>query len=312
MKTQYISSLLRDGVALLGAFALLVSQVTLAQSSFTKDQPVYPAFEGWRQNPDGTFDFIFGYMNENWEQTPVVPVGENNFLSPGEADRGQPTHFYPRRNRFVFQVTVPADWGDRELVWTLNVNGQEHKAHATLSTAYVLDNVAIASETGSLGIGTSSPESRANVPPVLTVLGDEIRTTRVGESITIRSRVEDDGIPRVRPVRPMNEEDLRKRMLTPAPKPAVGKINGLHLGWHVFRGASDSVTFDPPQPKVWEDTRFGANSPWAVFWHPPEMPEDGIVEVTATFDTPGTYVLWGRADDGGLFHDGYITVEVSP
>jgi hypothetical protein len=37
-----------------------------------------------------------------------------------------------------------------------------------------------------------------------------------------------------------------------------------------------------------------------------------MVEVTATFDEPGTYILWGRADDGGLYGDAYITVNVSP
>ena len=54
-------------------------------------------------------------------------LGNTTFFSPGEADRGQPTHFLPRRNRFTFEVTVPSDWGDRELVWTLNVNGVERR-----------------------------------------------------------------------------------------------------------------------------------------------------------------------------------------
>ena len=64
-------------------------------------------------------------------------------------------------------------------------------------------------------------------------------------------------------------------------------------------------------PKPWEDTRTSANSPWGALWLPPEAPEDGLYEVTATFDTPGTYILWGRADDGGLYTDGYITVNVT-
>jgi hypothetical protein len=41
------------------------------------------------------------------------------------------------------------------------------------------------------------------------------------------------------------------------------------------------------------------------------VPEDGVYRVEATFDEPGTYVLWARADDGGLYHDGYVTVHVS-
>jgi hypothetical protein len=100
-------------------------------------------------------------------------------------------------------------------------------------------------------------------------------------------------------------------MFSPPIKPTVGKINALYVSWNVFRG-NGNVSFDPPQTKVWEDTRAGANSPWGVHWLPPEIPADGMVEVTATFDEPGTYILWGRADDGGLYGDAYITVNVSP
>ncbi len=34
--------------------------------------------------------------------------------------------------------------------------------------------------------------------------------------------------------------------------------------------------------------------------------------MTVTFSTPGTYILRGRADDGGLFADEEITVVVRP
>ncbi len=117
-----------------------------------------------------------------------MPVGENKYFSP-EKPTGVNPHFLPRRNRFTFEVTVPADWGDKELVWTLNINGVERKAYATLRQDYLVDNMVIASETGSLGAGTSSPESRANVPPVLTVQGDQVRTARVGEPVTLRAHL---------------------------------------------------------------------------------------------------------------------------
>ena len=74
----------------------------------------------------------------------------------------------------------------------------------------------------------------------------------------------------------------------------------------------DVVHFDPPQVKPWEDTRPSANSPWSWLWLPPQLPEDGVINVTVSFDEPGTYVLWGRADDGGLFNDQYLTVNVRP
>jgi hypothetical protein len=295
---------------LLVAVFLLVTSGTVVADTFQYGQHVEPAYEGWRPNADGTFSFMFGYMNENWTEQPDVEVGENNFFSPGDADRGQPTHFLPRRNRFTFEVVVPSDWGERELVWTLNVNGVERKAYATLKADYLVDNMVIASETGSLGAGTSSPESRANIPPVVTIQGDDIRTAKVGEEITFVTHVADDGLPVARRESTTSEDDLRRRMMRPPSRITVGKVNGLFLSWNKYRGPGN-VTFDPPMPKPWEDTRTSANSPWGALWLPPEAPEDGLYEVTATFDEPGTYVLWGRADDGGLYHDGYITVNVS-
>jgi hypothetical protein len=271
---------------------------------------VEPAYEGWRPNPDGSFSFMFGYMNENWFEEPNVAVGENNFFSPGEIDRDQPTHFLPRRNRFTFEVMVPADWGGRELVWTLNVNGVERKAYATLAPDYQVDNIVIASETGSLGAGTSSPESRANLPPIVIVQGDSIRAARVGEPLKLVTQVLDDGLPKPKRESTISERSLKARMMRPPTRITVNKVNGLFLSWNVYRGEG-KVTFDPPLPKPWEDTRTSANSPWGSLWLPPEVPEDGLYDVTATFDEPGTYVLWGRADDGGLYHDGYITVIVS-
>jgi hypothetical protein len=289
---------------------LLVTPLTVTAETYQAGQHVEPAYEGWRPNPDGSFSFMFGYMNENWFEEPNVAVGENNFFSPGEADRNQPTHFLPRRNRFTFEVVVPADWGERELVWTLNVNGVERKAYATLAQDYQVDNIVIASETGSLGAGTSSPESRANLPPIVTVQGDSIRTARVGEPLKLVTQVADDGLPKPKRESTISERSLKARMMRPPTRITVGKVNGLFLSWNVYRGEG-KVTFDPPLPKPWEDTRTSANSPWGSLWLPPEVPEDGLYDVTATFDEPGTYILWGRADDGGLYHDGYITVNVT-
>jgi len=294
------------------AFSLSVE----AQPSYRKGQYVEPAYEGWWENDDGTFSFVFGYHNENWEEKFDIAIGEGNFFSPGEADRGQPTHFLPRRNRFTFEVVVPADWGDKELAWTVSINGVSKTAYATLARDYVIDNVVIASETGSLGAGTSSPESRSNIAPVLTVMGDRtgdqvVRRVRVGEPLLIEANVEDDGLPRPRAAsisRP--EQQGQARWMQPPRRTTVGKTNGLFLSWNIYRGEG-TAAFDPPQIKPWEDTRTSANSPWGALWTPPPVPEDGMYRTNVTFDAPGTYVLWGRADDGGLYHDQYITVHVT-
>lgn len=307
---------------------VLCANPVFAQT-YSKGRHIEPAFEGWRPNDDGTFNMMFGYMNENWEETPDMPVGENNNFSPGDMDRGQPTHFLPRRNRFTFEVAVPSDWGERELVWTLNVNGVERKAYATLKPDYLVDNMIIASETGSLGAGTSSPESRANVPPVVTVQGDSIRAAAVGEALNLRAQIADDGLPKptdlVEEARRFVElteggslaaafitaEAIQKRrLMSPPINVTVNKVNGLFYSWNKWRGPGD-VTFDPPQVKVWEDTRTSANSPWGALWLAPPIPEDSLYEVTAMFSEPGEYILWGRADDGGLYHDAWVTVNVS-
>ncbi|HJN94577.1 MAG TPA: hypothetical protein QGF41_02545 [Gammaproteobacteria bacterium] len=297
-------------VALLFLVFLLTLPGVVNGQTYRKGQHVEPAFEGWRPNPDGSFNFMFGYMNENWEEEPNVPIGEGNNFSPGEADRGQPTHFLPRRNRFHFEVTVPSDWGERELIWTLNVNGVERKAYATLKADYLVDNMIIASETGSLGAGTSSPESRSNLPPVLTLEGDSVRVARVGEPISLSTHIWDDGLPKPRRESSNTSDELQRRMMRPPSRVTVGKVNGLFLSWNIYRG-DGKVSFDPPLPKPWEDTRTAANSPWGALWLPPEIPQDGVLEIKATFDEPGSYVLWGRADDGGLYHDTYVTVHVS-
>ena len=299
----------RVNALLIAVFLVFTSSVVVADT-FQYGQHIEPAYEGWRPNADGTFSFMFGYMNENWTEQPDVAVGDNNSFSPGDADRGQPTHFLPRRNRFTFEVVVPADWGERELVWTLNVNGVERKAYATLKDDYLVDNMVIASETGSLGAGTSSPESRANIAPTVTIQGDDIRTAQVGEEIAFVAQVIDDGLPVARRKSTIDADALMRRMMRPPTRITVGKVNGLFLSWNKYRGPGN-VTFDPPMPKPWEDTRTSANSPWGALWLPPVPPEDGLHEITVTFDEPGTYVLWGRADDGGLYNDSYITVNVS-
>jgi hypothetical protein len=92
----------------------------------------------------------------------------------------------------------------------------------------------------------------------------------------------------------------------------VQKIMGLHLTWFVYRGpVRGGVGFSPVQIAPWEDTRPYSNSPWASFWVPPELPEDGRWVTEVTFHEPGTYVLQGRADDDGLFTDKRVTVRVS-
>ena len=256
----------------LAALILLLSSQSLgAQLSYTKGQNVSPGYEGWEQNEDGSFNLLFGYMNRNWLEEVDAPIGPGNMISPGPADQGQPTHFLPRRNRFIFKVRVPADWGDKEMVWTLTTHGRTEYAYASLRTDYRVDNMVISSETGALGAGSSSPESRMNVPPVVRIVGDRELTARVGQPLTLVAEVTDDDLPRCSnasrcaaaraaaaddeaaddeasdddvvtddATADEAEEDTGPKLSSSAMRPpsrvTVGKRTGLHLSWFVYRG----------------------------------------------------------------------------
>ncbi len=302
------------------------------RASYSEGQGISPAFEGWMPNEDGSYEIVFGYMNRNWEEELHIPIGPDNYFSlvnvgelndmtvhrfdASQADKGQPTHFQPRRNRFFFSVTVPGDFAEsgQELVWTLTANGSTERAYGGIVRDYMIDNIVIMSETGSLGAGSSNETIRNNEPPVVELEGSQERTIAVGEPLVLVAKVTDDGVPnRGGTALPADgePEDLLRRAMNQPRRVTVGKINGLYFSWHVYRGEGAAASFDPPQVKTWEDTRAFANSPWGFFWSPPEAPEDDLWRTTVTFDEPGTYVLRGRADDGGLFSDVEVTVHVT-
>ena len=105
-----------------------------ASLTYTRGQSVIPVFFGWKENPDGTFDLLFSYINRNWQEEVDIPVGPDNNIQPAPfgPDAGQPTHFLPRVNRWQFAVRVPKDFGSKEVVWTLTSHGGNLRAYATL------------------------------------------------------------------------------------------------------------------------------------------------------------------------------------
>src|SRR3954462_14654445 len=86
----------------------------LANLRHWSGQGVAPVYEGFDINADGSYNMWFGYMNRNYEEEIDVPVGPDNSFEPG-ADRGQPTHFTPRRHKDVFSVSVPKDFDSQTL-----------------------------------------------------------------------------------------------------------------------------------------------------------------------------------------------------
>src|SRR5262249_34655912 len=108
------------GFSLALCAAVLLGTSLFAQTHFATGQDLQPVYEGWEHNADGTFSMVFGYLNRNYDEELDVPIGPNNTIEPG-GDRGQPTHFFNRRQQFMFKVKVPKDWGEKDLVWSVTV-----------------------------------------------------------------------------------------------------------------------------------------------------------------------------------------------
>ncbi|MEX0964181.1 MAG: hypothetical protein WDZ52_09115 [Pseudohongiellaceae bacterium] len=306
--------------------AVLVTQASNAQTRYMqlRGQITSPAFEGWWPNDDGTFKLFFGYMNTNWEQQFDIPVGQANYFSevePGQlddlsedkfdfssADMGQPTHFYPRRNPFLFTVDVPADFAEKELVWTLKTQGQTNRAYGTLKPDYRIDPQVISTEVGG-NYGSLSDALRMNIPPELRLEGESFRTVRVGQPLDLAVRASDpDNLPERREFR---ENPSLDQLYRPPSSIVAMSGPGLRFSWTVYRGPESKATFTPVQFKTYTDTRMYANSPWAPPYAIPNPPEDGRWEAKVVFDEPGEYVLRGIASDGSLFTYQNINVTVT-
>ena len=283
----------RQRAVLLLTVVASVSMLTAAGGQtiiFERGQNVVPAFEGWEQQPDGTFDLIFGYMNRNSREKVFIPIGPNNHVEPGGPDQGQPTFFEPRRNRYMFRVNVPPDFGTEEIVWTLVVDGKTEQAYGSLKPDYVNDSPMMQKDVGGL-----RAERELNVAPQVSIEGAMTRTATVGEPITLTAVASDDDIP--------------------PRQPAAGRVPvnynawGLRLAWIVWRGDGNQVTFEPEQFDI--HPNYDGNSPWSPGWEPPPVPADGKYPVTATFSEPGTYVLRAFAHDGGLQNQADVTITVT-
>jgi hypothetical protein len=304
------------------ALCLGIARHVGAQTMQSKGLAVSPAFEGWLQNPDGSIDVVFGYMNSNWQEEFDVPVGPENNIEPGGPDQGQPMHFFPRRNRYVFKVRVPKDFGDKELVWTLTTNGKTRTAYGSLNADYLLNDLAMETDLGTFGGGTvTTPEIRMNTPPSLDVIGETVLKAKVGVPLTVAAHATDDGLPpsRERGNRAVGSQTAEEagvtdlRLIPPRQITQSAASGSVWVSCIVYRAVPGArVAINPDQVETWEDTRTAANSPWAPRWRPPTPPSDGRWQAQVTFDRPGEYVLRWHATDGGLFADRDVHITVTP
>lgn len=282
------------GVLLLAGLILIGGAAPSSQIQYLSGQNIAPDYQGWELNPDGSYEMVFGYLNRNYEEHLHIPIGPNNNIEPGGPDRGQPTYFLPRRSRNVLRIKVPADFGNKELVWTITANGKTDRAYGTLKPDYAHDKaVQYLNNSGMSMVG----RAERNQAPAVSIEGAPQRSATVGVPVALSALVTDDGIPAPRP----------------APRGSVGFRSsvGLRVAWFVFRGQGSTVTLDPEQIKVYPDhVTEGGNSPWSPGWVPPPLPRDNRFPVNVTFAEPGTYVMRVLAHDGGNETARDVTVTV--
>lgn len=271
--TRFAFSLLAGCFALRVASAQPQLPTYNPQTQFSTGQDVVPVYEGWLRNKDGTFTFVFGYFNRNWKEEIAIPAGPDNKLEPGEMERGQPTYFLPRRQPWVFRVTVPKDWGQQELVWTITAHGRTEKAYAQLTLEEEILERLIMTH-GNLSPGEDDP----NQPPSVTIA--PVHSASLTSSVTLTAFVTDDGLPKPRP-----EPVLRPGVQT---NTVVRPKAGLSVTWFEYRGPA----------KV----KFDSAGPIAV--------TNGQAVTAAHFASPGTYVLRATASDGALATTADVTIMV--
>jgi hypothetical protein len=248
-------------------------------------QSVQPIFEGWSRTPDGGFNMHFGYLNRNYVQDPHIPIGPANSIEPGGPDRGQPTYFYTRTNRNLFTVAVPKDWGKKELVWTLTVNGKTDRAIGWLQPEWEIDPAG-----GAQFGGRVDPNLANNKPPTIAI--DPRSPITLPATAVLTASIADDGLPKP----------------TPQKKPAVGQESP-----PILQGGPDAPVNVPEVASVSARTQRqnrpqGMSVSWIVWRGPGAVafeprnarPKDGKATTTATFMKPGEYVLRARASDSAL------------
>ena len=249
-----------------------------AQVQYARGQNVAPTFEGWEHNPDGTYSMVFGYLNRNYEEQVDIPLGPENSVTVGDevfGDKGQPTHFYPRRQRFLFRVVVPKDWDKtKKVVWTLTSRGRTDQAKGWLQPEWELSQDVIVEN---MGGGVPDPN---NKPPALNVA--PVPSIGLRDRVTLIASATDDGLPKPYRRAPSNpDRDAQPR-----------RPQGVQIKWTQYRGPG-KVTFEPDSSAV-------------VHGEPVTLTSK------AGFSEPGTYVLRVTANDGQLFTSQDVTVTVKP
>ena len=245
----------------------------------TSGDSVTPSLEGWYQNPDGSFSILLGYYNRNQNQILDISIGPNNAIEPGGPDQGQPTHFLVGRQYGVFAITVPKDFGNKKLTWTLVSSGKTQSIPVWLSPRYVVNPFLNLANGNTPPVLRFAPEGPALQGPPRGIAAS--LSAAAAESVTLTLWAADKpptvvfdpqrGAAGARGAGGTDALGAGRGGRGGAPPPAVT------ITWTKYRGPGD-VTFSNPKPPVDEQA-------------------DGKTTTTATFNLPGEYMLRATAND---------------
>ena len=248
--------------ALLCCCALVAAAQLPFEPAHDSGQSLTGAFEGWFQNPSGTYTILIGYYNRNLKQEIDIPVGASNRIEPGGPDYGQPTHFLPGRQWGVFTIEVPKDFGDRKLTWTLTANGKTTAIPLHLNTLWEIEpfHEASGNQPPWLAFSEGGPFLQGPVGPRVSLM------TALPEPVALTVWAADDAKAPLAGARPR----------TPP----------ITLGWSKFRGPG-TVTFADEHPAIEK----------AECQPPAGATVSGRAVTTAKFSEPGDYILRLVAND---------------
>lgn len=227
------------------------------------------AFEGWFDNPDGSHNFLVGYLNRNRAQEIDVPIGPNNRIEPGGPDMGQPTHFLPGRQTGMFIVTVPKEFTPQQrLTWTITVNGQTNSIPLRLHPDYAIDPSSHAAVNNTPPVLRFEENGPTTQGPVGTAAKAVVRATSATTALALSVWAADDA-----KFTSLSNAPLR------TPPPPVS------LRWSKYRGPG-AVTFDKARPPLEVLAGGSVNVPFS-----------GKATMSAQFSEPGDYMLHLVAND---------------
>jgi hypothetical protein len=245
---------------------------------FNSGQNVVPYFEGWIRNPDGTFDLVFGYFNRNWKEELTIHAGPDNKVDPNGPEAGQPTYFLPRRQRWIYRLRVPADFGNKEVTWTITAHGRSEVAYGNLQAAQEI-NERVVSSNGNLDPGDGDP----NEPPSIAIGRNLTATTTT--PLRLSATVRDDGLPKPRaPQTP--KQAANNPFGAQVDRPAAAP-RGLSLNWVQYAGPAKAVFEQTGIPVV-----------------------NGLAATVVRFPIAGVYKLRAIANDGALSTTADVVVTV--